>query len=100
MQPTLNPAAVGTQPPMPVLPREILLEQLVRRLSWGGNGRKGSARIELGSGSLAGSTVVVHAEGSEVSIELDGPAGAEAQAFCERVSERLAARGFIVRPPS
>ena len=73
-----------------------MLNGLARRVAWGGDRRKGSARIELSEGALAGATLIVHAEQRSVSVELELPPGAQAQGFQERIAERLQARGFSV----
>ena len=71
-----------------------LLTGLARRVAWGGDRRKGSARIELSEGALAGATLVVHTEQRSVSVELELPAGAPGSGLEERLRERLEARGF------
>ena len=71
-----------------------LLTGLARRVAWGGDRRKGSARIELSEGALAGATLVVHTEQRSVSVELELPAGARGTGLEERLRERLEARGF------
>jgi hypothetical protein len=70
--------------------------QLVRRLSWGGDGRRGVARIEVGAGSLAGATLLVTAEGGEVRVEVDLPPGGTAEAWANRLATALEARGVRV----
>ncbi len=75
---------------------EALLPDLVRKIAWSGDGRKGSMRLELGAGSLAGGTLVVHAESGRVRVELDAPAGADAAVWHTRLSERLSMRGVAV----
>lgn len=88
------PAALPAGPPV----AEVLaLEQLLRRLSWGGNGRRGSARIELAAGELAGATVLVQADDGLVSFELDAPPGVNELAWRRRMVERLRARGLDVQ---
>lgn len=87
----------GLPPPAALLNEQVLLDQLVRRLSWGGNGRRGSARLELGAGHLAGATVVLHVEGREVALEVEGGAGAELEGWRAKLVERLEARGLVVR---
>jgi hypothetical protein len=66
---------------------------VVRRLSLGGNGRSGCARLELG-GELEGGVIVVHADGAALSLELALPASESARAFEARVVSRLRARGY------
>jgi len=74
-----------------------LLSGLSRRAAWGGDRRKGSARIELSEGALAGATLVVHAEQRAVSVELELPAGMGALDWQQRIAERLQARGFAAQ---
>ena len=74
-----------------------LLTGLARRVAWGGDRRKGSARIELSEGALAGATLIVHAEQRSVSVDVELPAGTGAQGWEARLVERLEARGFSAR---
>ena len=73
---------------------EQLLGRLVRRAAWGGDRQRGTARIELGSGELAGATLTVSAEGSEVSVELELPPGIAPEPWQQRIRERLTERGL------
>lgn len=74
---------------------ESLLPALVRRIAWSGDGRRGTVRLELGAGELAGGVVVVHADGGrEVRVELAPPPGVDASALRARIRARLAARGL------
>lgn len=74
----------------------VLIEEVVRRISWGGDRRRGAARIELG-GALTGTTIVVHGEGREVALDIELAPGAEAGSLPARLAARLAARGLEVR---
>ncbi|HYQ03694.1 MAG TPA: hypothetical protein VER96_33705 [Polyangiaceae bacterium] len=74
-----------------------LLSGLARRTAWGGDRRKGSARIELSEGALAGATLVVHAEQRSVSVELELPSGVTGQGWQERIAQRLEGRGFAAK---
>lgn len=70
-----------------------LVEQVVRRVVWGGDRRRGVARIEL-DGDFAGTTIWVRGEGRDVALEVDlGPA-LSSRALPERLVERLRARGI------
>ncbi len=90
-----NPAACVAPAALPVREDlQNLLTGLARRAAWGGDRRKGSARIELSEGSLAGATLVVHAEQRSVSVELELPPGVAALGWQARLAERLEARGF------
>jgi hypothetical protein len=75
---------------------EDLLPQLVKRIAWTGDGKKGSVRLELGAGALAGGTVTVHADHGRVRVEVAAPAGADPAEWRRRIGERLEARGLIV----
>jgi len=96
---------VQPNPAAPVVPTALplrddlqnLLTGLARRAAWGGDRRKGSARIELSEGALAGATLVVHTDQRSVSVELDLPPGTAAQGWQQRIAERLEGRGFAAR---
>jgi hypothetical protein len=77
-------------------PVEQVLLQLVRRIAWSGDAKAGSARIELGSGELAGATLLVHAEAGIVHVSLELPPGADPFAWRERIGQRLGRRGIEV----
>ena len=101
VQPGITPAVelplAGTGAPAALPLHEDLqnlLTGLARRVAWGGDRRKGSARIELGEGALAGATLVVHAEEREVRVDIELPAGAGSGGWPARIAERLEARGF------
>jgi hypothetical protein len=75
-----------------------LLTGLARRVAWGGDRRKGTARIELSEGALAGATLVVHTEQRSVSVEIELPGGSSAgQGLEQRILDRLEGRGFAAR---
>lgn len=69
------------------------LERVVERLSFGGDRRMGTARLELG-GAWTGTVLVVHASGREVRLELSLAAGGDGRALAERLAARLRARGL------
>jgi len=71
------------------------LEEAVRRIAWGGDRRRGVARLELG-GSYEGTVVTVRGEGREVSLRLELRPGTDARNLPERLVERLTARGLTV----
>jgi hypothetical protein len=73
---------------------EDLLPALVRRVAWSGDGKRGTMRLELGAGELAGSTLLVHADAGRVRVELAVPAGTSAAGWQDRIRERLAQRGI------
>jgi len=94
-QPTASAAGAITEARARVS-LESILPDLVRKVAWAGDGRKGSMRLELGAGALAGSTLVVHAEDGRVRIELDAPSGTDVAAWKARLSARLETRGVAV----
>lgn len=98
----LEPAPIIAPPRGPLeLPMELLLERLVKKVAWGGSGRRGTARLELGAGSLAGATVTVHADDAgEVSVELELPPGARSEAWHDELAARLERRGLVVKSVS
>lgn len=71
------------------------IEDAVRRVAWGGDRRRGVARIELG-GEHAGTAIVVHGEGRSVGLTVHGSAGAATGELAERLLGRLRARGLDV----
>jgi hypothetical protein len=98
------PAAVTAPPaaPLPVAASATpdaadtrALEDAVRRIAWGGDRRRGVARLELG-GSYAGTVVTIRGEGREVALRLEVPRGASVNRLPERLVERLEARGLTV----
>lgn len=75
---------------------EQVMQRLVRKIAWSGDARAGTARIELGAGALDGATLLLQADGGEVRVSLEVPAGVDAGAWRERLGKRLAARGLRV----
>lgn len=75
---------------------EDLLPALVRRVAWAGDGRRGTVRLELGSGALAGAELVVHADEGRLRVQLRAPAGVDLGPLRERIALRLAARGMAL----
>jgi len=93
-----NPAAPVAPTALPLRDDlQNLLTGLARRAAWGGDRRKGSARIELSEGALAGATLVVHTDQRSVSVELELPPGTAAQGWQQRIAQRLEGRGFAAR---
>lgn len=102
----LAPPPASLPPPVPQ-PREssglaapISVEELwptlVRRAAWSGDARRGSVRLELGAGALAGATVLVQSDDGRVRVQLTAPAGVDLDAWRARIALRLAARGLDV----
>jgi hypothetical protein len=73
---------------------EDLLPALVRRVAWSGDGRSGVVRLELGSGQLAGATLLVQADGGRVRVRLDLPVGVDAAGWERRIRQRLEERSI------
>ncbi len=75
---------------------EELLPALVRKVAWSGDGRRGTVRLELGSGGMAGAEILVESDEGRVRVQLRAPAGVDAAAWRARVTGRLQARGLHV----
>lgn len=73
-----------------------LVAELLRSIAWGGDRRRGTARLELGSGRYRGLSVKVEAVGDSLQIDLEAPAGVDAAALGARLVERFEARGLRV----
>jgi hypothetical protein len=73
---------------------EELVPALVKRIAWVGDARRGTVRLEVGAGALAGATLVVHAELGRVRVELAVPPGIDGEAWRAKLAGRLAARGL------
>ncbi len=76
---------------------EDLLPQLVKRIAWAGDRRRGTVQMELGAGRHAGTTITVHAEDGRVRVELDGH---DVDALRSRIDARLKERGIHVESVS
>ncbi len=75
---------------------EDLVPALVKKIAWTGDAHRGTVRMELGSGELAGSTLTVSADHGRVSVHVRVPAGTDAGAWRSRLATRLEARGLSV----
>lgn len=71
------------------------VEEVVRRVAWGGDRRSGVARIELGGAHL-GTAIVVRGTGREVSLSIEVGRGSDVGELPARLLERLRARGLDV----
>jgi len=89
------PAALATATGGNAVAELAAVEEAVRRVAWGGDRRRGIARIELG-GEHTGTAIVVHGEGRSVGLSVQGAAGAATGELAERLFERLRARGLDV----
>ena len=72
-----------------------LIENVVKRVSFGGDRRRGVARLEL-DGDYAGTTLWVRGEGSTLELEVRLGVGLESSDLPERLLDRLRARGLEV----
>lgn len=95
-------AAAGTSPStslpsavVPTLGEVVALEEVVRRVAWGGDRRSGVARLELGGAHL-GTAIVVRGAGREVALSIELARGSDAGTLPARLVERLRARGLEV----
>lgn len=93
---TPEPPPATSAPAAARLPDEVALERLVKRFAWGGNGKRGTARIELGAGPLSGATLLLSGEGRELRLEIEGADEGAARAFVRRLEERLSAKGLTL----
>ena len=75
---------------------EELWPLLVRRAAWSGDARRGAVRLELGSGALAGATVLIQSDAGRVRVRLSAPAGSALGDWRARIAARLAARGIAI----
>ena len=91
-----SPAMTGGRsvPSVPTV-EAALVEQVVRRVVWGGDRRRGVARIEL-DGALAGTSIWLRGEGRALEVELVLGPGLEDQGLAERLLGRLRTRGIEV----
>lgn len=94
-QPVASTAQTTTEPRAHATLEEML-PTLVRKIAWGGNGQRGSVRMELGAGKLAGGTVVVHADDGKVRVEVSAPSGADPAEWRRRIDARLRESGLDV----
>jgi hypothetical protein len=74
---------------------QVMMERLLRRVSLGGDRVRGTARLEFGSGELAGGTLLIQTELDRVSLTLELPPGADPE-WGQRLAERLGRRGLAV----
>jgi hypothetical protein len=72
-----------------------LVEQMVRRIVWGGDRRRGVARIDL-DGALLGTSIWLRTEGRALEVELVLGPGLDERGLAERLLARLRTRGIEV----
>ncbi len=93
---TASASATAAEAPLRARSLEELLPALVRRIAWAGDRHSGSVRLELGAGAYAGTTVVVHAEGGRVRVEISGHEGPDLDRLRSRLHSRLRGHGLDV----
>ena len=86
----------SSEAPLRARSLEELLPALVRRIAWAGDKHKGTVHLELGAGAYAGTTVVVHADGGRVRVEISGSEGPELDRLRARLDGRLRGHGLDV----
>jgi hypothetical protein len=91
-----SPTAEQATEPRARASLEELIPQLVKRIAWSGDARRGVVRMELGSGDLAGSTLLVSADNGRVSVQVHAPPGTDTAAWQRRLTARLSDRGLAV----
>lgn len=74
-----------------------LVSDVVRSIAWGGNQRRGAARIELGGERYGGTRLVVEVDGDQLWLRVDAPPGVDAEELRTRLGERFARRGLSLR---
>lgn len=84
--PLPNATLPASAVPPPVWP---MIERLVRRLAVGGDGRSGTARIEIGAGELSGATLLVTTLDGVVDVALELPPGVGPGDWEPRLRERF-----------
>ncbi|AKV02409.1 hypothetical protein AKJ09_09072 [Labilithrix luteola] len=89
-------SAAATEPVRGRMSMEELLPVLVKRIAWAGDKHSGSVRLELGAGTYAGTTLVVHSDAGRVRVEVNGQEGADLDRLRRRLDERLRSHGLNV----
>jgi hypothetical protein len=92
------PGPSAPEPRAVALP-ELVAADVVRSIAWGGDRRRGAARLELAGERLGGTRVVVEVEGTRVRLSLDAPSGvdpAEVAELRSRLCARFLERGLDV----
>jgi hypothetical protein len=75
---------------------EQLAADVVRSIAWGGDRRRGAARIELAGERFGGTRIVVEVEGNRLRLSLDAPSGVDTLELRSRLCSRFAERGLEV----
>jgi hypothetical protein len=100
MVPALEPRSVVVNglavPSVEPAWESALVAEVVQRVAWGGDRRRGVAHLELG-GELAGTRITVEGEGREVRVDIALGAGRALADLPERLAARFARRGIALR---
>lgn len=75
---------------------EDVLPAVLKRIAWFGDARRGTVRMELGAGALAGSTLIIESEDGRLRVRMQAPAGVDAEAWRRRIAERFARKQLDV----
>jgi hypothetical protein len=98
--PAIEPRAVAVNgvaaPSVEPAWESALVAEVVQRVAWGGDRRRGVAHLELG-GALAGTRITIEGEGREVRVDIALGAGGVLADLPERLAARLARRGITLR---
>ena len=89
-------ASARPEPAPCLMPLDVLLNRLVRRVAWGGDGRRSTVRLEVGAGALEGAVIVVEAVQGDVTVDVDLPPGERAEQWKQRLVRRLNASNVKV----
>ena len=92
----VHAASGASDEPVRARSLEELLPVLVRRIAWAGDRQRGTVRLELGAGAYAGATIVVHADGGRVRVEIGGSEGPDLDRLRARLDARLRGHGLDV----
>ncbi len=76
---------------------EDMFPELVRRIAWSGDKRKGAVRLEVGTGALEGAALLIQGDDTgKVQVHMQVPAGVDPDALRARIASGLQARGLAV----
>jgi hypothetical protein len=97
--PMVAPGAVVESAPVEKTARvslEEILPAVLRRIAWSGDARRGAVRLEIGTGMLAGATVLIQADDGRLRVTMHAPPGVDAEAWRERLRDRFARKKLDV----
>lgn len=90
------PQPSGAMQPPPALVVDQIAANLLRRFSYASQRGSGTVRLEFGAGAMAGGSLIVHCEGSDLRLELDAPDGLDSAELARRIEHRLISKGLSV----